>query len=52
MMKRYLILFLAIALLNGFAQAKEPENLHTAKERTVFYHDSREYNYDQEVVVL
>ncbi len=51
MMKRYLILFLTIALLSGFAQAKEPENLHTAKERAVFYHDSGEYNYDREVVV-
>ncbi len=30
--------------------AKEPENLHTLKQAVVFYHDSGEYDYDQEVV--
>ena len=47
----YLLLILIAVIAFGSAQAKEPENLHTAKERSVFYHDSGEYNYDQEVVV-
>lgn len=50
-MKRYLLLILAIALLSNISIAKEPENLHTAKQRVVFYHNSGEYDVDREVVV-
>ena len=50
-MRIILYLFITVLLFVNISQAKEPENLHTAKERAVFYHDSGEYNYDQERVV-
>ena len=50
-MRKILLLFLTIVLLGSYAYAKEPENLHTAKQRAVFYHDSGEYDYDRELVV-
>lgn len=46
-------IFLIFAFLFPVPQAtpaKEPENLHTLKQAVIFYHDSGEYDYDQEVV--
>jgi len=40
------ILFLSL----GLSLAKEPENLHTLKQAAILYHDSGEYNFDQEAV--
>lgn len=48
---KFLLLFLITALLTNISQAREPENLHTAKQRAIFYHDSSEYNFDQEAIV-
>lgn len=49
---KYLFLFLAFILLGTYTlEAREPENLHTAKQRAVFYHDSGEYDVDREIVV-
>lgn len=48
---RILVLFFfALAIFSMPLQAKEPENLHTAKQRAIFYHDSGQYDVDQEVV--
>jgi acid phosphatase len=37
-------------LVSKPASAKEPENLHTLKQAVIFYHDSGEYDFDQEAV--
>lgn len=44
------IAILDIAILANISFAKEPENLHTAKEAAEFYHDSGEYDVDREAV--
>jgi acid phosphatase len=46
-------IFLIVTLvlfLSEPAPTKEPENLHTLKQAAIFYHDSGEYNFDQEAV--
>ncbi|MGB7292077.1 MAG: HAD family acid phosphatase [Thermodesulfobacteriota bacterium] len=45
-----LLLSTFLILVSQPASAKEPENLHTLKQAVIFYHDSGEYNYDQEAV--
>jgi len=40
-----------LLLLPVFAAALEPENLDTAKRTAILYHDSGEYEYDQESVI-
>ena len=47
-----LIVLLFFKLQQGvsLASAKEPENLHTLKQEVIFYHDSGEYDFDQEAV--
>lgn len=47
---KFLLLFLSIALLANFALAKEPENLHKAKQAVILYHNSGEYDVDQKEV--
>jgi len=47
---KYLFLFLVIPLFANASIAWEPENLHTAKQAGIFYHDSGEYDVDREVV--
>lgn len=46
----FLFLFLCAALLANNTLAKEPENLHTAKQDVIFYHDSGQYDVDQQEV--
>ncbi|MGB2691231.1 MAG: HAD family acid phosphatase [Thermodesulfobacteriota bacterium] len=45
-----LLLFAALALFPFESFAKKPENLHTAKQAVILYHDSGEYDVDQEEV--
>ena len=47
---KYLFLFLVLVLFSNPLFAKEPENLHTAKQAGIFYHDSGEYDVDLGVV--
>lgn len=48
---RSAILFIILSLLYlGVASSKEPENLNTLKQAVIFYHDSGEYDFDQETV--
>jgi acid phosphatase len=46
-------IFLIVTFMLFFSEpapAKEPENLHTLKREVIFYHDSGEYDFDQEAV--
>jgi len=47
---KFLLLFAALIIFAAPLSAKEPENLHTAKQAGIFYHDSGEYDVDREVV--
>jgi len=48
---RSAIFFIILSLLYlGVASSKEPENLNTLKQAVIFYHDSGEYDFDQETV--
>jgi len=40
-----------LLLLPSMAAAREPENLATARRAAIFYHDSGEYDYDQQAVI-
>lgn len=45
-----LLFFILQQAVVSLASAKEPENLHTLKQAVIFYHDSGEYDFDQEAV--
>lgn len=47
---KFLLLFICTAQLANISLAIEPENLHTAKQAVILYHDSGEYDVDQEEV--
>jgi predicted secreted acid phosphatase len=47
---KFFLLFTALIVFAAPLRAKEPENLHTAKQAGIFYHDSGEYDVDREVV--
>jgi acid phosphatase len=47
---KYIVLFAAVLILSVPLNAKEPENLHTAKQAGIFYHNSGEYDVDREKV--
>jgi len=44
------LLFFILQQAVSLASAKEPENLHALKQAVIFYHDSGEYDFDQEGV--
>lgn len=46
----FILLFTALTLFPFESIAKKPENLHTAKQAVILYHDSGEYDVDQEQV--
>lgn len=47
---QFLLLIAVLCLFAAPLLAKEPENLHTAKQAAIFYHDSGEYDVDREEV--
>ena len=47
---KFLLLFAVLIISAAPLSAREPENLHTAKQAAIFYHDSGEYDVDREAV--